>query len=253
MKPESSATGANPVAETPASFTPPSREWLERMANLEDEAGSISVGGLASDLGLYVAPVAFAGQEFPEVHMFGADGKRVDCGCILTALDDGRHMVHVCEECQAGPSESDELKSLVETSRKFGSLVFIAGQDDDGRDLYAVAAATAPEHIEALRKIASDDGGYAIESAPVVPLCDRAQQDSRPVAETGALEPDAWLVEELEDGEWGPLDLGFLEDEATEFVAEMRERLEAAEEEMPPIRYVPLYRRAPSGETEGGV
>lgn len=40
----------------------PGREWLERMAKLEDEVGgSISVGGLASDVGLYVGPVAETG------------------------------------------------------------------------------------------------------------------------------------------------------------------------------------------------
>lgn len=30
----------------------PNRKWLERMADAEDEAGSVSVGGMAADLGM---------------------------------------------------------------------------------------------------------------------------------------------------------------------------------------------------------
>jgi hypothetical protein len=46
----------------------------------------------------------FEGQEYPEVEMFGADGVKSGCDCFLTALSDGRHMVHVCNECLPEPA-----------------------------------------------------------------------------------------------------------------------------------------------------
>lgn len=36
----------------------PSRQWLTKMAAIEDECGSVSVGGLAVDVGLPVAPLS---------------------------------------------------------------------------------------------------------------------------------------------------------------------------------------------------
>ena len=38
-------------------------------------------------------------ERAPDVRIFGADGRDATCGCTLTALSDGRHMVHICEEC----------------------------------------------------------------------------------------------------------------------------------------------------------
>ena len=53
-----------PVGETPPAPVP---DWLLDVADAEDAAGSVSVGGLAADAGLYVAPVPMGlGQEHAE-------------------------------------------------------------------------------------------------------------------------------------------------------------------------------------------
>lgn len=43
-------------------------------------------------------------------------------------------------------------------------------------------------------------------------------------------EPVAWMVEEFDDGEWDPLHLAFDDEGAVEFCADVRERVEAADE-----------------------
>lgn len=81
-------------------------------------------------------------------------------------------------------------------------------------------------------------------------MTDESATGANPVAETGA--PDAWMVEEFDDGEWDPIHLAFDEEGAVEFCAEVRESAEAADETVT-FRITHLYRRAPSGEPEGGV
>lgn len=44
---------ANVATKVPFKLNPVNLEWLKKMAEAEDKAGSTSVGGLAVDLGLY--------------------------------------------------------------------------------------------------------------------------------------------------------------------------------------------------------
>lgn len=62
-------------------------KWIRRMADAEDRCPSVSVGGLAADLGLYREPLCFCGHGFslhpaayPDVRCRGDD-------CTCTAFD----------------------------------------------------------------------------------------------------------------------------------------------------------------------
>lgn len=118
----------------------PNRAWLTRMAEIEDSTESVSVGGMASDLGLVDATVSEHPRVFGRLIEFARRAKGLTVECLAESADvEVDEVLAIERDDETTPSPRTVYQLAQELELPAGMLTEVAGLTKPRQEVSAAA------------------------------------------------------------------------------------------------------------------